>query len=452
MPASLTDNPILAAWREIVLKQPDRAAILGSAGETLRTFADIEGEAVALAETIPPNQEIALVELGNHPSLPALLLALWRAGRTVALAEKGASVTLPGITLRVTVGPVGELLFSATNEPPVFPDADFLKLTSGTTGAPRAIRFSAAQLLADCTAVCDTMGITSSDLNYGVISWAHSYGFSNLVLPLLCRGVPVVATEDRLPRAILAGLAATGATVFPAVPVFFQKLASLDAPPLPKLRLCISAGAQLAIDVAARFRQRFGVKVHSFYGSSECGGICYDATDDVAPEGFVGQPMQNVRLVVEQGRLAVHSPAAGLGYWPQDDAALAGGCFLPEDLVEQTDTGITIKGRLSDFINIAGRKLNPAEIERVIREHPAVREVVVFGVPSSLRGEEPTACIVGDAAVEEFTAFAASRLAPWQMPKHFWLVPSLPVNERGKLSRRDLAARWAARCDTAFHK
>ncbi len=445
MPASLTDNPILAAWREIVLKQPDRAAVLGPDGGTLRTFADIENEAAALAKNIPATQGIALVELGNHPSLPALLLALWRAGRTVALAEKGACVTLPGITLRVNVGPASEVVFSPTGESPLFPDADCLKLTSGTTGTPRGIRFSAAQLLADCTAICETMGITSSDLNYGVISWAHSYGFSNHVLPLLCRGVPVVATEDRLPRAILSGLAATGATVFPAVPVFFQKLASLDAPPLPKLRLCISAGAQLSTEVAASFLQQFGVKVHSFYGSSECGGICYDATDDVAPEGFVGQPMKNVRLIVEQGRLAVHSPAAGLGYWPQPDATLTDGCFMPEDLVEQTDNGITIKGRVSDFINIAGRKLNPAEIERVMREHPAVRDVVVFGVPSSLRGEEPTACIVGDAAVEEFTAFAASRLAPWQMPKHFWLVPSLPVNERGKLSRRDLAARWAAR-------
>ena len=445
MPASLTDNPILAAWREIALKQPDRAAILGTDGGTLRTFADIEKEAVLLAGMIPADQGIALVELGNHPSLPALLLALWLSGRTVALAEKSASVTLPGITLRVTVGIAGEIVFSATNEPPLFPDAAFLKLTSGTTGAPRGIRFSAAQLLADCTAVCDTMGITRGDLNYGVISWAHSYGFSNLVLPLLCRGVPVVASEDRLPRAILGGLAATGATVFPAVPVFFHKLASLDCPPLPKLRLCISAGAQLAVHVAARFHQQFGVKVHSFYGSSECGGICYDETDGVAQEGFVGQPMRNVRLVVEEGRLAVHSPAVGLGYWPQPDPALANGRFLPEDLVDQTDDGITIKGRVSDFINIAGRKLNPAEIERVIREHPAVRDVVVFGVPSALRGEEPTACIVGDAAVEEVTAFAASRLAPWQMPKHFWIVPALPVNERGKLSRRDLAARWAAR-------
>ncbi len=438
-----TDQPILAAWRETVRRQPSQAAVFGADGVVLRTFSDVEKESATLAEAIPGGEGIALVELGNHPSLPAVLLALWRADRTVVLAEPGASASLVGITLRVVRGPAGEVLFSETGQPAQTLAADFLKLTSGTTGTPRAIRFSAAQLLADCTAVCDTMGIGAGDLNYGVISWAHSYGFSNLVLPLLCRGVPVVATEDRLPRAILDGLARTGATVFPSVPVFFQKLAALAAAPLPKLRLCISAGAPLSATVAAGFRQSFGVKVHSFYGSSECGGICYDASADAVPEGFVGPPMRGVRLVVSEGRIEVHSPAAALGYWPEsDDAVLGNGRFTPEDLVEQTGAGITLKGRVSDFINIAGRKLNPAELEAVLREHPAVRECVVFGVPSAVRGEEPVACVVADAPPEELLAFAAARLPAWQAPKHIWPVPALPVNERGKLSRRALAERW----------
>ena len=438
-----TDQPILAAWRETVCRQPSQAAVLGADGAVLRTFADVEKESAALAEAIPSGEGIAMVELGNHPSLPAVLLALWRVGRTVALAEPGASTSLAGITLRVVRGSGGEVLFSETGQSPQTLDADFLKVTSGTTGAPRAIRFSAAQLFADCTAVCDTMGIGAGDLNYGVISWAHSYGFSNLVLPLLCRGVPVVATEDRLPRAILDGLSRTGATVFPSVPVFFQKLATLAAAPLPKLRLCISAGAPLSAAVAASFRQSFGVKVHSFYGSSECGGICYDTSDETVPEGFVGQPMRGVRLAVDEGRIEVHSPATALGYWPEpDDAVLGNGRFAPEDLVERTEAGITLKGRVSDFINIAGRKLNPAEIETVLRGHPAVRECVVFGVPSAVRGEEPVACVVADVPPEELLAFTAARLPAWQAPKHIWPVPALPVNERGKLSRRALAERF----------
>src|SRR5207245_11090071 len=104
----------------------------------------------------------------------------------------------------------------------------FLKLTSGTTAAPRAIRFSAAQLAADCDTICDTMGISERAINFGVIPFSHSYGFSNLITPLLCCGVPLVASEDRIPRAILNDLARSGATVFPGMPVFYEKITELE--------------------------------------------------------------------------------------------------------------------------------------------------------------------------------------------------------------------------------
>ena len=122
-----------------------------------------------------------------------------------------------------------------------------MKLTSGTTAAPRAIRFRSEQLLADCTQICATMGLTGHDLNFGVIPLSHSYGFSNLVTPLLARGVPMVLSRDRMPRAVLNDLARTNATVFPGMPVFYQAFAEMEkVPALPKLRLCISAGRATA--------------------------------------------------------------------------------------------------------------------------------------------------------------------------------------------------------------
>ena len=78
-----------------------------------------------------------------------------------------------------------------------------LKLTSGTTAAPRAVRFRSAQLLADAEQICDTMGIFDADLNFAVIPLSHSYGFSNLITPLLVRGVPMAISNDRMPRAVL---------------------------------------------------------------------------------------------------------------------------------------------------------------------------------------------------------------------------------------------------------
>ena len=105
----------------------------------------------------------------------------------------------------------------------------------------------------------------------------------------------MVLSRDRTPRAVLDDLARTDATVFPGMPLFYQAFCEMDdIPALPKLRLCISAGAPLPVSVAKKFREKFELTIHSFYGASECGGICYDREGTNEVEGFVGQPMKGV--------------------------------------------------------------------------------------------------------------------------------------------------------------
>ena len=449
-------NPILASWRAVLAQRGAVPAILATDGSTARTFAGIESEARGFDcafEKLPPGVVVA-VQFGNDARFPALLLALWRRGLVPvaldrSLARDAVAAALGRCGAAAIVRPNLEEGIAVERRAGAREvEAGFLKLTSGTTGAPRAIRFRAAQLLADCEAVCDTMGIGADDVNFGVIPWSHSYGFSNIVTPLLCRGVPVVASNEHMPRALHEGLARTGATVFPGPPVLFQKLAELDCAPLPELRLCISAGAPLPAATAEKFRARFGVKLHSFYGSSECGGIAFDAGDDVVPEGCVGEPMRGVRLVhdAESGRVEVRGPAVGEGYFPEaDESVLGGGRFVPGDLVRRTPQGLVIAGRVSDFINIAGRKLNPMEIEARLREIPGVRDAMVFGVPHALRGEEPVACVAGDVNAVILRRFCTANFAAWQAPREFWIVDALPFNERGKLSRRALAEAYHAR-------
>jgi long-chain acyl-CoA synthetase len=332
------------------------------------------------------------------------------------------------------------------------PAPDFLKLTSGTTSAPRAVRFRAQQLVADCEQICDTMGITAADLNFGVIPFSHSYGFSNLLTPLICRGVPLVASDDRMPRAILNALSATRATVFAGMPVFFEKLAAIEtARPLPALRLCISAGAPLPAAVAQRFTKRFGAKIHTFYGSSECGGIGYDASPSTLyEEGYVGTPMCRVTVessVEEVGPIEVRSAAVADGYFPDPlPEALSDGRFVPGDLLRWNERGMYLVGRASELINIAGRKLNPLEVESRIQEFPGIRQAVVFGIPSPLRGEEPIACVAGEGLNSaEVLRFCQTQLSSWQVPKDVWLVAEIPTNERGKISRRELAESYLTR-------
>ena len=104
-----------------------------------------------------------------------------------------------------------------------------------------------------------------------------------------------------------------------------------------------------------------------------------------------------------------------------------------------------LAGRASDVINIAGRKLNPVEIEARIAEFPGVRQVVVFGVRSELRGEEAIACVAGEGIEREpLLRLCRERFSAWQAPRDVWIVAEIPVNERGKISRRELAARYEA--------
>jgi acyl-coenzyme A synthetase/AMP-(fatty) acid ligase len=259
---------------------------------------------------------------------------------------------------------------------------------------------------------------------------------------LISRGVPVVLSGDRTPRAVLDDLARTNATVFPGMPVFYQAFCDMtELPKLPKLRLCISAGAPLPVAGAKKFREKFGVSIHSFYGASECGGICYDCDAKNEIDGFVGRPMKGVDVAAidsdsESSQIQVRSAAAGDGYFPEaDEQKLGHGMFVPDDLLAHDGDGFKIVGRVSDVINVAGKKVNPVEIEETLLRHPGVRQAIAFGRPAAagLRNEEVAACVVGDAALSENEILA---------PKRIFVVGSIPANERGKISRRELAKRF----------
>lgn len=467
VPQTTLENPLLAAWAQTLARRGGMPAILAADGRVLRTFGQIGVEAVKIARIFDrvPAGSVVAVQIGNSERWPELLLALWRRQLVpLPLGEMGATelaITLGALRAAALVTHEGGPLI--VHRRPVPADVtrwsglapELLKLTSGTTSAPRAIRFRGGQLLADCENICATMGLTESDVNYGVIPFSHSYGFSNLLTPLLARGLRLVVSEERLPRAILDGLAATGATVLPATPVLFQKLAELENPPkLGALRLCISAGAPLAPTAAEKFSARFGLKIHTFYGASECGGIAYDAADGWEyEEGFVGKPLFGVDIACAEatGPISVSGAAVGDGYYPEsEEAVLGGGYFVPGDLVRRTPRGLYLAGRTSDVINVGGRKLNPLEIEARLAEFPGVKQAVVFGVASSLRGEEPVACIAGEGLQREaLLRFCQENLSPWQVPRDIWLVGEIPGNERGKISRRALAESYRAHRKTS---
>ncbi len=146
--------------------------------------------------------------------------------------------------------------------------------------------------------------------------------------------------------------------------------------------------------------------------------------------------------------MRVRSAAVGDGYFPEpDETKLAGGTFIPDDLLSQEDSGFRIVGRVSDLINVAGKKVNPAEVEAHLLTFAGVRQAIVFGRRSSRRNEEVAACVVAesDLAESDLLKFCRTGLSGWQVPKRIFLVDEIPVNERGKTSRRELGLRFADR-------
>jgi long-chain acyl-CoA synthetase len=321
-----------------------------------------------------------------------------------------------------------------------------LKTTSATTGKPRLVAFTEEQLAADADNIVQTMELRRDWPNLGVISLAHSYGFSNLVLPLLLHGIPLLLLDSPFPEAIRTAASEVDHLTLPAVPALWR--AWHEAGAIPRnIRLAISAGAPLPLPLELDIFTQSALKLHNFCGATECGGIAYDASEVPRSDGScIGAPMKNVVLSISgDGCLEVRSRAVGQGYWPEPDKNLGDGCYRTSDLAEMKEGRVFLRGRASDQINVAGRKVCPESIERVLLNHPSVKECLVFGAPSAEAGRSDVvvACVVGQptGGGEALRHFLLEQLPAWQVPREWRFVESLAPNERGKLSRTEWRAR-----------
>jgi long-chain acyl-CoA synthetase len=345
---------------------------------------------------------------------------------------------------------------AAPSSPLHLPGIAVVKLTSGSTGAPRGIATPAEALVADDAALAFTMGFRDDDRLLATIPLSHSYGLSSLAMPALMRGTLLILPEENRVFDPFDAAARTGATVFPTVPAVLDALLRLNEPPAwpGSLRLVLTAGAPLSPATAVRFRETFGLPVHVFYGASECGGICYDREGTAGERGTVGTPVEGVRVDLEPvespdigdgetgGMVTVRSPAVASGYVPEGDDRLGAGRFVNGDLAAWKDGELVLRGRADDQINIKGKKVSPKEVEAVVGQLPGVLEVAVLAMPLPDRPDQilraVVACLPGSLTVEEVVAWCRPRLSPHKVPRSIVLVPELPRNTRGKLDRREL--------------
>jgi long-chain acyl-CoA synthetase len=404
-------------WQKVVKDRRNEIALRDLASGQAWTFSQLDQE----SETPLPAGPGIIFPQGNSSQFIITVLRAWRAQAVVCPLE-------------------------TQQQPPVVPlppaPCCHLKITPAGTGA-RVVAFTGEQLLADAENIVTTMGLRPDWPNLGVISMAYSYGFSNLVLPLLLQGIPLFLAPSPLPVALRCAAHAHWNLTVAGVPALWHAWHKAGAI-LSNVRLAISAGAPLPLSLEQDVFNEHGVKIHNFYGCTECGGISYDAASKPrTDESSVGKPLKNVNVEIgKDGFLRVQSRATGETYWPAREGALGGGNFRTGDIAELKDGQVHLRGRVDDHINVAGRKVLPSVIEQALREHEAVADCLVFGVPSENadRVDLIVACVNASrqGVKDELKEFLLQKLPGWQVPREWWFVESLGNNGHGRLSRAQM--------------
>lgn len=366
----------------------------------------------------------------------------------------------------VDVVGVGSLALSARDDT-ARPDTDVAAIvyTSGTSGRPKGVMLSHANLLFIADVSARLREVHADDRVFGALPIYHVYGLASVLLGTFCAGacLHVVARFDAA-RA-LAALAHDGLTIFQGVPAMYARM--LEQLPAgarvtaPRLRYLYAGGSPLDRTLKAAVEQRFGLPLHNGYGLTECSPTV-SQTRLAAPrdDTSVGPPIPGigVRIVKPDGadadpdgvgELWVRGPNVMKGYYRDPeataDAITADGWLRTGDLARLAPDGaLFIVGRLKELIIRSGLNVYPIEVETVLNAHPAVSQSVVVGRELPDGNEDVIAFVElaanRDATAAELAAFASDRLAPYKRPSEIRVMRALPASATGKVLRGQLKA------------
>lgn len=437
---------LLHAWEKTARRHAARVALTESSTGATITFAGLAARGRTWSErhaTAALRRRTVLFSAQNGIAWFEVFLGLLHAGAVVGPLDPGEPAEALAATaraLRAAAWWDGARLRATESRARVFrdPALALIKLTSGSTGVPRPLVFTGAQMLADGRQVLRGMRIGADDKNYALIPFGHSYGLGNLVLPLLAAGVPLLVGASPFPHAIAADFARERPSVFPGVPAVWRGLADANVQ-LPGLRLAISAGAPLDPAVAARFLARHGVALHSFYGSSETGGVSYDRTGRDTLAGRVGRLLPGVSGVPLRGHRLRVSSAAVMTWGNRQRVRAVGAWVMPDAIELDALRSLRLMGRRGDFVKIAGRRVSLCEVAAKLRALPGVADVWV----AASDGIEPVlgAAVATALSPAELRARISLHLAGWKIPRALICLPELPLTRRGKTDTTALRAR-----------
>jgi long-chain acyl-CoA synthetase len=440
--AFLTSQGVTAGQR-IGLIAPNDLAYLPAAFGLLATGACL----TPLASHLTPSEAAEIMrEVELHGWLAAPGADLLSDEKSAALVPGGAC---DGFALhwgdRDQPGPPG---FAALNPA-------FIRFTSGTTASSKGVVISHEATLARVAAADAVLGFGPEDRVLWVLPLA--YHFAVTIVAYVRAAAHILMSPDTLPAAMVETIRRFTPSVLYAAPIHFERMANLESTaPLAGVRVALSTSAPLGPGVAERFEERYGVPVGQAYGIIEAGLPCINLGRGDLPATSVGRPVPGYEVAVRAedgtpspagtaGEIFVRGSGLFSAYyapWRRFDDVAMRGWFPTGDIGWLDQTGaLTLKGRKTSVIFMAGLKFFPEEVEACINRFPGVAESRVFGRPHDRLGEVPCAQIVPAASgcdLAALQAHCARMLSPYKVPVEFATVESVPKTPGGKILRRPM--------------
>jgi acyl-CoA synthetase (AMP-forming)/AMP-acid ligase II len=389
--------------------------------------------------------------------------------RTVLLPDSGAAavdtLTWSDLLAAGTALPVQSA--EAAVDSVTAEDLSDIIFTSGTTGHPKGVMITHGQSLRAHGWLTKAMGFRRGDRYLIVPPFFHTFGYKAGWLACVIHGVTAIPVSVFDPQQALELIATEKVSILCGPPTLFEDLlaARERVYDLSSLRLTMPAAAHTSPDLMLRIRAQLHVDVtHSGYGLTEATSSVtstlpgVDDLDDILHT--VGRAVPGVELRVVNdagadvepgtpGELWVRGYNVMRGYWndPERTAETIteDGWLRTGDIATIDNRGyVRITDRKKDMIIVGGFNVYPAEVERLMAAHPAIREVAVVGAPDARLGEVPVAFVVGDLEPDGETAltlWAREQMANFKVPRHVVTLDSLPRNASGKVLKNELRAR-----------
>jgi long-chain acyl-CoA synthetase len=471
-------------------------------GDEEFSYRRVDAQARALAARLrgdfglQPGDRVG-IWLKNCPQFPAVVFGVWQAGGVVVMInnflkpdEVAYIVRDSGATMIISEAGLGEaqakvgalvpgmkfLLLEQFPRPEGAP-ADFtvaqqtegdlaaLLYTSGTTGHPKGAMLTHGNFLHNVASCLQCLEVTERDRLVVLLPQFHSFMFTvGTLLPML-GGAAIILLKSVHPiKQVFEEILQRRGTILPAVPQIWRMISQLAPPADWPVRLCISGGAPLPVEVLREFNAKFPTPLVEGYGPTESSPVAsVNPIHGLQKPGSVGVPIPGVELSIRDddgaelplgatGEICIRGGNVMRGYWNQPEETakvLRDGWLYTGDVGHRDADGYYfITDRKKDMLLVNGINVYPREVEEVIYKFPGIKEAAVVGIKDARKGEAPVAFVAlneGAAFAEpDLIRFLREKLADYKVPRNVRVIPALPRNATGKVLKttlRELAQR-----------